>query len=67
LDKAVKFCEKHGLTFYGVNNDFEGEKFYNTCSEKIYVDIYIYDRNLPGISEWGKIYELIIETGKKQK
>ena len=60
LQEAVKFCEKRGLTFYAVNNSFEGEEFDNTHSRKIYADIYIDDRNLLGIPEWGKIYELII-------
>ena len=65
LEEAVKFCEKRGLTFYAVNGDFEGEEFDNTCSRKIYADIFIDDRNLSGIPEWGKIYELIIEKEKK--
>jgi hydroxymethylpyrimidine pyrophosphatase-like HAD family hydrolase len=65
LDEAVKFCEKRGLTFYAVNNDFEGEEFDNTYSRKIYADIYIDDRNLLGIPEWEKIFELIIEKGEK--
>lgn len=65
LEEAVNFCKKRGLTFYAVNNGFEGEEFDNTYSRKIYADIYIDDRNLLGIPEWGKIYELIIEMEKK--
>jgi hydroxymethylpyrimidine pyrophosphatase-like HAD family hydrolase len=67
LDKAVKFCKKRGLTFHAVNNNFEGEEFDNTYSRKIYADLYIDDRNLLGIPEWEKIYQLIIESGKKQR
>ncbi len=59
LDRAVKFCEKRGLFFNAVNNNFEEEKFDNTYSRKIYADIYIDDRNIFGIPEWKKIYELI--------
>jgi hydroxymethylpyrimidine pyrophosphatase-like HAD family hydrolase len=66
LDDAVKFCEKRGLTFHAVNNDFEGEEFDNTYSRKIYADIYIDDRNLLGIPEWGMIHDLIIEKEKNK-
>jgi hydroxymethylpyrimidine pyrophosphatase-like HAD family hydrolase len=65
LEDAVNFCEKKGLTFYAVNNAYEGEEFDNSYSRKIYADIYIDDRNLLGIPEWGKIYELIIEMENK--
>ena len=65
LEEAVQFCEKRGLTFYAVNNDFEGEEFDNTYSRKIYADIYIDDRNLPGLPEWKTIFELITEKDKK--
>jgi hydroxymethylpyrimidine pyrophosphatase-like HAD family hydrolase len=65
LNEAIEFCEKRGLTFFAVNNDFEGEEFDNTYSRKIYADIYIDDRNLLGIPEWQIIYELIVEKGKK--
>ncbi len=61
LEKAVEFCEKKGLTFHAVNNNFEGEEFDNTYSRKIYADLYIDDRNLVGIPEWEVIYKLITE------
>lgn len=67
LNKAIQFCEKRGLIFHAVNSNFEGEEFDNTFSRKIYADIYIDDRNLLGIPEWGKIYEIIIENEKKSK
>ena len=65
LEKAVEYCEKRGLVFHAVNNNFEGEEFDNTYSRKIYADIYIDDRNLLSIPEWEKIYKLIIEKEKK--
>ena len=61
LDNAIRFCKERGLTFHAINNNFEDEVFDNTYSRKIYADIYIDDRNLLGIPEWGKIYELIME------
>ncbi len=65
LEEAVKFCEKRGLTFYAVNNDFEGEEFDNTYSRKIYADMYIDDRNILGLPEWEKIYDLIMDKEKE--
>jgi len=65
LEDAIQFCEKRGLTFHAVNNNFEDEEFDNSYSRKIYADLYIDDRNLLGIPEWGKIYELITEEDQK--
>ena len=67
LDEAVQFCQKRGLIFHAVNNNFEDEEFDNSYSRKIYADIYIDDRNLLGIPEWGKIYELITKKDDKTK
>jgi hydroxymethylpyrimidine pyrophosphatase-like HAD family hydrolase len=66
LEEAVEFCEKRGLFFHAINNNFDGEEFDNTYSRKIYADIYIDDRNLLGIPEWKKIYEMIMEKEGKQ-
>jgi hydroxymethylpyrimidine pyrophosphatase-like HAD family hydrolase len=65
LDEAVQFCKERELTFHAINNNFEDEEFDNSYSRKIYADIYIDDRNLMGIPEWGKIYELITEKDEK--
>lgn len=64
LEKAVEFCRKRGLIFHAVNNNFDGEEFDNTYSRKIYADIYIDDRNILGIPDWQKMYELILEKEK---
>lgn len=56
LEEAVKFCEDRGLSFYAVNNNFDGEEFDNTYSRKIYADIYIDDRNLMGLPDWEKLF-----------
>jgi len=67
LEDAIQFCKKRGLTFHAVNKNFEDEEFDSSYSRKIYADIYIDDRNLLGIPEWGKIYELIMEKDDKTK
>jgi hypothetical protein len=59
LEEAVEYCEKKGLYFHAVNNNFDGENFDNTYSRKIYADIYIDDRNLLGLPEWEKIYHML--------
>ena len=61
LEEAIKFCKERGLIFHAVNNNFDDEEFDNTYSRKIYADIYIDDRNILGIPEWKKIYELIVK------
>jgi len=65
LEDAVKFCEERGLIFHAVNNDYEGEEFDNTYSRKIYADMYIDDRNILGIPDWEKIYELIVNKNNE--
>jgi hydroxymethylpyrimidine pyrophosphatase-like HAD family hydrolase len=65
LQDAVEYCEKRGLFFHAVNNDFDGEEFDNSYSRKIYADMYIDDRNILGIPEWEKIYEMIVDKEKK--
>ncbi|MDD4143470.1 MAG: hydrolase [Prolixibacteraceae bacterium] len=62
LEKAVEFCKKRGLIFHAVNNNFEGEEFDNSYSRKIYADMFIDDRNILGIPEWQKIYQMLTEN-----
>lgn len=74
LDDAVAFCKEQGVEFYSVNKSFPEEKFDPKYSRKINADIFIDDRNIGGLLEWGQIYqELIgeekpvIQTKKKKK
>lgn len=64
LEDAVEFCRKRGLEFYAVNSEIQtGSLFANSPSNrrKISADIYIDDRNLGGLPEWGEIYEMITQ------
>jgi hypothetical protein len=47
------------LEFYAINKNYpeEGEDFAE--SRKIRADIYIDDRNLGGLPDWGVIYQMI--------
>ena len=61
LDEAVEFCRERGLEFYAINRDYpEEEKGRNNhFSRKLKADLWIDDRNLGGLPDWGTIYEMI--------
>lgn len=61
LDDAVEFCRTRGLEFYAVNRDYpEEEKEHNQhFTRKLKADLWIDDRNLGGLPDWGTIYEMI--------
>ena len=59
LDEAVEYCKNKGLEFYAVNKNFPEETLELGISRKIAADIYIDDRNLGGIPDWGLIYRMI--------
>ncbi|MGN0202619.1 MAG: BT0820 family HAD-type phosphatase [Candidatus Cryptobacteroides sp.] len=61
LEEALDFCRERGLEFYAVNSnhpdDLADESV--TVSRKIKADLYIDDRNLGGLPDWGVIYEMV--------
>ncbi|NOU59291.1 BT0820 family HAD-type phosphatase [Marinifilum caeruleilacunae] len=59
LDEAVEYCESRGLVFYAVNKNYPEEEFDETVSRKVYADLYIDDRNIGGLRDWGHIYQMI--------
>lgn len=60
LEEAIEFCRERGLEFYAANKDFPEEhgrgKGY---SRKLKADLFIDDRNLGGLPDWGVIYQMI--------
>lgn len=67
LEEAVEFCRQGGVEFYAVNSSVpEGALFKKegAGSVKVIADVYIDDRNLGGLPDWGTIYEQI--SGMKQ-
>lgn len=63
LDEAVEWCRQRGVEFYAVNKDYpeeniDGNEHY---SRKIKADIFIDDRNVGGLPDWGLIYRMIHE------
>ena len=61
LDEAIEFCRERGLEFYAINRDYpEEEKGKNShYSRKLKADLFIDDRNLGGLPDWGTIYEMV--------
>lgn len=60
LQEAIRFCQKHDITFYAVNQNFKGENFDpERESRKIHADFFIDDRNLGGFPGWGEVYQII--------
>lgn len=62
LDEAVEWCKARGLEFYAVNRDYpEEQKDHQGFSRKLKADLFIDDRNLGGLPDWGLIYAMIKE------
>lgn len=62
LEEAVEWCRQRGVEFYAVNKDYpEEETAHRNFSRKIKADIFIDDRNLGGLPDWGDIYRMIRE------
>ena len=58
LEEAVNFCKQRGLEFYAVNQNNPDDKP-GSGPKKLNADLFIDDRNLGGIPDWGLIYRMI--------
>ena len=63
LEDAIEWCRERGVVFYAVNKDFPEEKveYNNHFSRKIKADLWIDDRNIGGLPDWGTIYRMVKE------
>ena len=61
LRDAIQWCKEKGLEFYAANKDYpeEEEQNNNHYSRKLKADIWIDDRNIGGLPDWGTIYQII--------
>jgi hypothetical protein len=63
LEEAIEWCRARGLEFYASNKDYPEEtrqdKHY---SRKLKAELFIDDRNLGGLPDWGTIYRMISEN-----
>lgn len=63
LEEAVEWCRERGIEFYAINKDFPEEDLEKNqhFSRKLKADIWIDDRNIGGLPDWGTIYQMITE------
>ena len=63
LQEALEFCRNRGLEFYAVNSNYPEEDAEHKEPRKLKADLFIDDRNLGGLPDWGIIYRMIV-SGK---
>ena len=62
LDEAVAWCRERGLEFYAINRDYPEETVnHDNYSRKLKAELFIDDRNLGGLPDWGIIFRMITE------
>ena len=62
LQEAIDWCHERGIDFYAVNMDYpktDTPEQNRNYSRKIKADVFIDDRNIGGLPDWGRIYEMI--------
>ena len=61
LDDAVEWCRQRGVEFWAINKDYpeEEKENNNNYSRKLKADLFIDDRNVGGLPEWGLIYQMV--------
>lgn len=58
LQEAIDYCAKKGLTFYAANKNYPEEDPIK-ASRKLTADLFIDDRNVGGLPDWGVIYNAV--------
>lgn len=62
LDEAVAWCKERGVEFYAVNKEYPEQKLQDEgFSRKLKADLFIDDRNVGGLLDWGIVYRMIKE------
>lgn len=61
LQDAVDWCNERGIEFYAVNKSYPEEEISEGYC-KVNADLFIDDRNLGGLPNWGDIYKMISEN-----
>ena len=62
LDDAVNWCKERGVEFYAVNKDYpeeHGRESNAYFTRKLKADLFIDDRSIGGLPDWGQIYHMI--------
>jgi hypothetical protein len=58
LQEALDYCAERGLRFFAANENYPGEDR-TAAPRKLTADLFIDDRNLGGLTDWGMIYHTI--------
>lgn len=66
LQEAVDYCAAKGLEFYAVNSNFPEENANIVRARKLEAELFIDDRNLGGIPDWGVIYQMVMSGNSFQ-
>ncbi len=61
LQEAIDYCESKGLKFYAANKNYPEEE--EPSPRKLMADLFIDDRNIGGLPDWGVIYKMIKSGG----
>ena len=66
LEDAIQWCRERGVEFYAANRDYPEETTENNphFTRKLKADMFIDDRNVGGLPDWGTIYRMV--SRKKQ-
>lgn len=60
LDEAVAWCKERGVEFYAVNKNYPEENVADGSGYcKVDAELFIDDKNLGGLPDWGQIYDMI--------
>lgn len=59
LDEAIEYCRRQGLEFYAVNSIYPDRESEAQRPRKLDVDMFIDDRNVGGLPDWGIIYRMV--------
>lgn len=62
LQEAVDWCHQRGVDFWAVNRDYpeeNGAESNNHFSRKLKAELFIDDRNIGGLPDWGQIYQMV--------
>lgn len=59
LQEALDYCKSKGLEFYAVNSNYPEEQDDHHAPRKINADLWIDDKNLGGLPDWGVIYQMV--------
>ncbi len=58
LEEAINYCKERGLEFYAENKNQRDEELLS-MPRKLVADLFIDDRNIGGLPDWGIIYNTI--------